>query len=153
LRAPRVSSLGQVGADVSRSGDRRLAEPEELVTEWRTRAQGFRRHGVESVATTIEVLAAELEATIWSERNELLTLANASRVSGLSVETLGRLIRQGKLPNAGRKFAPRLRRGDLPIRPRNRDVAPSHPAIYDPVADARSLRERRLHSGGEHGKT
>ena len=127
--------------------------PSDLVVEWRNRAESFRRHGAEAVATTIQLLAAELEAALHAEQAEALTLTEAARVSGLSVDTIGRLIRQGKLANAGRKFAPRVRRGNLPLRPRHADVAPKDVATYDPVADARSLRERRLQKRDAHGTT
>lgn len=74
-----------------------------------------------------------------------MTLAEAWCASVLSVETLGRLIRKGRLPNAGRKFAPRIHRGDLPLRRQNSDAAAPDAAAYDPVADARSFLERGLH--------
>jgi hypothetical protein len=84
----------------------------------------------------------ELEAALEAERSEVLTLAEASQLSGFSAEHLSRLVRDGRLANVGRKGAPRVRRGDLPLK--------SHAAMahggglgYDPLTDARSLKSRR----------
>jgi hypothetical protein len=46
--------------------------------------------------------------------DELLTLTDGPVESGYSAEYLGALIRQGKIQNAGRPHAPRIRRQDLP---------------------------------------
>ena len=70
-----------------------------------------------------------------------LTLAEAAQESGYSVDHLERLVREGKISNAGRRGKPMIRRSDLPIRPRKLD-GPRLPA-YDPVTDARSLGSRR----------
>jgi hypothetical protein len=43
-----------------------------------------------------------------------LTLRQAAAQSGYSAGYLGRLVRQGKLPNRGRPNAPRLYPSDLP---------------------------------------
>jgi hypothetical protein len=47
-------------------------------------------------------------------------MEEAARESGYSAEHLGRLIRTGRIPNAGRRSAPRVRRGDLPAKPAHR---------------------------------
>ncbi|MFL5516646.1 MAG: hypothetical protein ACJ8DJ_10845, partial [Gemmatimonadales bacterium] len=59
-----------------------------------------------------------------------------------SVDHLARLIREGRLPNAGRHGSPRVRAADLPLRPR-KDVAADPGRTYDPVADARALLGRQ----------
>jgi hypothetical protein len=131
-----------------------MSEVRDLVAGWRARAELFRKHGVEQAAATIEVLAVELEAVLQADDGRCLTLRQGSEESGYSVEHLARLVREGKLANVGRKYAPRVRRGDLPKRvPKHSDsdVAHSDDTGYDPTADARSLRERRLHRGGVHG--
>lgn len=48
---------------------------------------------------------------------QVLTLTQAERLSGYSRAHLGRLIRDGKIPNAGRPNAPRVRSDDLPRKP------------------------------------
>ncbi len=87
------------------------------------------------------------------ELTEELTLEEAARRSGYNAGHLGRLVRQGKLPNAGRPYAPRIRAGDLPKRAKNL----ARPTIerYDPIADARSLRSRREETpnGDSHTET
>ncbi len=129
-----------------------MSDVRNLVAEWRARAELFRRHGVEQAAATIEVLAAELEAVLQADDGRRLTLRQGSEESGYSVDHLARLVREGKLANVGRKYAPRVRRGDLPKRvAKHSDVADADDTGYDPTADARSLRERRLHRGGVHG--
>ncbi|MFZ5625226.1 MAG: hypothetical protein ACOY71_12525 [Gemmatimonadota bacterium] len=45
--------------------------------------------------------------------DEPLTLKEAARLTGYSIDHLCRLVREGKLANVGRKHAPRVRRGDL----------------------------------------
>ncbi len=125
----------------------------ELAGDWRRRAELLRTHGAEEAAKTCDALAAELEASISERENELLTLAQAQVVCGYSRDHLARLIRNGAIPNAGRRHAPRVRRQDLPMRPAKKNIARQTHAAYDPVADARSLSAARLHKGGVHGKT
>src|SRR5690606_5550486 len=55
----------------------------------------------------------ELEAEQAAFDNEALTLAEAERESPYTADWLGKLIKQGKLPNAGRKNAPRVLRRHL----------------------------------------
>jgi hypothetical protein len=51
-------------------------------------------------------------------------------VSGYSADHLGELVREGKIPNAGRKNAPLIRRLDLPMKAGRRaphpDTGPKH---------------------------
>jgi hypothetical protein len=98
--------------------------------------------GDEPRARALEWAAAQVEATLRQLSDESLTLAEASRRSGYSPDHLGRLLREHRLPNAGRTGAPRIRAGDLPTRVAGR-VAPPSGGGYDPVADARALLGRR----------
>ncbi len=88
-----------------------------LSSRWRTRAQLFRDHEEVSLAIAYETCAAALEEALASEGDVALTLRQAAEESGYSADHLGRLIRDGKIPNAGRPRAPRIARGDLPIKP------------------------------------
>ena len=56
----------------------------------------------------LETCAAELEAALRQEDDTLLTLTEAARESGYSADHLGRLVRDGKIPNTGRPGAPRI---------------------------------------------
>src|SRR5687768_11660431 len=115
----------------------------ELAATWRSRATELRRWAAaEGAACALEGAARELEAALRGQGEELLTLAQAARESGYSDEHVGRMVRMGKIPNAGRPSAPRVRRADLPKR-LSRTVVLRGPVAYDAVADARSLASRR----------
>ncbi len=81
---------------------------------WRRRAKALRRYGVETPATALERCAAELEDTIAERDETTFSLVEASRESGYSADHLGRLVRDGKIPNSGRPGAPRIARRHLP---------------------------------------
>ena len=60
--------------------------------------------------------ADQLEEVLLKEGDALLTLPEAAEESGYSAGHIGRLIRDGKIPNAGRPGAPRIARRDLPLK-------------------------------------
>ena len=117
---------------------------QELLETLNSARETFVKFGVTGVAP--DVIFAQVELLIrafLSARDEkVLTLPEAARESGYSVDHLGRMIRQGKLPNAGAPNRPRIRAGDLPRRP-NRRLAAAEVGAYDPSADARALLGRR----------
>jgi len=84
-----------------------------LVDVWRGRADELRPYA-EAAARAFETAAAELEAIAVEEEVTALTLEEAADESGYSSEHLGRLVREGVIPNAGRRRAPRIQRRDLP---------------------------------------
>jgi len=84
-----------------------------------------------------------MEQALREQREQRLTLAAAAERSGYSADHLGRLVRTGRLPNAGHRGAPRVRAGDLPMRPARFGVAAPRSGSYDPIADARSLVSRQ----------
>ncbi len=127
-----------------------LADLTAMFATLRQDAARLRRYGAEAQATAIEATLAQLEATNRVAEEEPLTLQNAAQRSGYSVDHLGRLVRDGDIPNAGRPGAPRILARDLPSRPGVRSAGgtslplPRHEAAgYDPNADARALRSRR----------
>ncbi|HKV51093.1 MAG TPA: hypothetical protein VJO52_07835 [Gemmatimonadaceae bacterium] len=69
----------------------------------------------------LERVCDEVLADLGALQNEferdVLTLGGAAAESGYSTDHLRRLIRDGKVPNAGRRHAPLVRRCDLPIKP------------------------------------
>ena len=122
--------------------------PAEFVTKWTTEAEAMQRRGVmvNGAAVLAEVLA-DFKAVQASSAEAHLCLSEAASRSGYSVEHLGRLIRQGRLPNAGRWGAPRIRAADLPRKPPG--LVQGGPRAYDPGADARTLLGRQR--GGSNG--
>jgi hypothetical protein len=121
-----------------------------LTTAWRARAELLRRHGANEAASTCDACADELEATYRGVGSESLTLKQAAAECDKSAGHLARLIREARIPNAGRKHAPRILRRDLPGSGKH-SVVPNRPQPYDPVTDARSLASRLQPNGGEHG--
>ncbi|MDE0692002.1 MAG: hypothetical protein OXI55_07120 [Gammaproteobacteria bacterium] len=87
---------------------------EALPAIWRRRAKMLRRYGAETPATALERCADELEATLVEHDETTFSLVEAARESGYSADHLGRLVRDGKIPNAGRSGAPRIARRHLP---------------------------------------
>ncbi len=122
---------------------------EEFVARWDRRRVAFQRFSalVDGAKLCAEVLA-DFHAVTNEHVDWTLSLTEAAARSGYSAPHLGRLLRAGKIPNAGRPGAPRIRVADLPTRPRA-TLAGQPPKAYDPVTDARSLVSRR--KGGAHG--
>ena len=85
-----------------------------LPAAWRRQAKTLRRYGGNALATALERCADELEGTIQERDNTTYSLVEASRESGYTATHLGRLVRDGKIPNAGRPNAPRIARRHLP---------------------------------------
>lgn len=89
-----------------------------LIDQWRQEASQLRnRYNGESLARLGETHAEELEKAIHEADNTPLSLSQASHLSGYSTDHIGRMIREGKIPNAGRKGSPRIRLADLPRKP------------------------------------
>lgn len=123
---------------------------EEFLAKWRGEADAMRRRNVMVAGAQLcEEIVRDLEALFAAEEEAVLTLEEAAAASGYSTEHLSRLIRQGKLPNAGRWQAPRIRAGDLPRKPAT-NLAPRGPGLYDPDTDARALSDRQR-KGARHG--
>jgi hypothetical protein len=117
-------------------------ELSQLSAQWRERAHDLRKWAAaESAAAALETAASELDAVLSAQGAQLLSLRDAAELSGYSDDHLGRLIRTGKIPNAGRTHAPKIRRADLPLRP-SRIARRMHNG-YDPIADARALMSRQ----------
>ncbi len=121
---------------------------DQFLVKWRTRLDELQRLDatVNGAKLCGEVLA-DFEAVATAEDEALLILPEAASRSGYSAEHLGRMIREGRIPNAGRKGAPRIRTADLPRKPPA--LVPAGPRAYDPGADARTLLNRQR--GGSDG--
>ena len=118
-----------------RGGKTEPASVEGLPADWRKRAKTLRRYGGETSATAIERCADDLEATIAERDDTTFSLVEAARESGYSADHLGRLVRDGRIPNAGRPGAPRIARRDLP----RKAHAPTDPP--PPLADRTCPRD------------
>ena len=98
-----------------RTGRKRdRASVEGLPADWRKKAKTLRRYGGETPAVALDRCADDLEATLRDRDETTLSLVEAARESGYSADHLGRLVRDGRIPNAGRPGAPRIARVHLP---------------------------------------
>lgn len=91
--------------------------------------------GPEEIARVYEIVARELDEALRVHGDTPLTLAEAARESGYSEDHLRHLVAEGKIPNAGQKGRPRIRRRDLPRKPATVPTV----TTYDPDADAAAL--------------
>lgn len=115
----------------------------DLLVKWRAEATTMDRRGSMVLGGPLcREFLADLEAVAQVATDELLTVAQAAAESGYSHEHVARMVREGTIPNAGRRRAPRIRRTDLPRKPGRALAAPSA-ASYDPATDARDLLSRQ----------
>ena len=92
----------------------------ELPVAWRSRAVQLDPYS-SSAAEAFRTAAGELDTALREAADAPLTLAEATAESGYSKRRLRELIASGALVNIGRKGAPRIRRADLPRKPRADD--------------------------------
>ena len=92
--------------------------PEAFAAKWSAEAKAMAHLGalVNGAALLGDILA-DFDQVIRGQAEEVLTLAQAAQESGYSTDHLRLLIRQAKIPNAGRRRAPRIRRRDIPRKP------------------------------------
>ena len=91
-------------------------------------------------AKLVNNFLADLRELELAEPERIVTLKVAAEVSGYSAAHLARLIRQGRVPNKGRRGSPRISINDLPPR---RQFAGKRSRSYDVDTDARTLRNER----------
>ncbi len=75
-----------------------------------------------------------MEGILREQGVDALNMKDAAAASGYSAEYLGRLVRDGKIANAGRPKAPKILRRDLPRKaptdsPRDRASSIMHEAV------------------------
>lgn len=114
--------------------------PADLPDRWRDRAEELERYAPPA-AEAFRDAAGELAAALAARDDEVLTLQEAADESGYSVRRLRELIADGTIPQAGRKHAPRIRRGYLPRRP-GAERTTAGGGGYDPSDDAAELAGR-----------
>jgi hypothetical protein len=93
--------------------------PGDLPALWRQRADYLHQFGDPNSARLWMLAAVELERALEAVGAEMLTVADAAQVTGYSPDYIRKQIAAGALPNAGRKNAPRVRRGDLKAKPQS----------------------------------
>ena len=88
-----------------------------LAAEWRNRAVSLREWAqADGAARAFERAAEELESALRTRGGELLTLTEASREGGYSTRQLSRMIRNGRVRNAGTPTSPKILRADVPTK-------------------------------------
>lgn len=88
-----------------------------LAERWRGEAGAFRRRGLEQFAALVDSFADEVEAALRDGDTATVGLTEAARLSDYNVDSLGRMIRDGRLENLGTRTRPRVRVVDLPRKP------------------------------------
>lgn len=123
--------------------------PAELPDQWRVLAKQQRRLGADAQARILDFCADELTAAFLRAGDETLTLSRAAQESGYGADHLGRMVREGRIPNSGRKDKPLIRRRDLPQKGRKRKEEPcrSTPGGYVPERLFRDIIHSKL--GGD----
>ena len=106
----------------------------DLAARWRADAETLERCGHGATATLCRAHAVEIEEAIRDHQDQDLTLAEAAVESGYSSDHLRHQVAEGKIPNAGERGSPRVRRRDLPLK--RKSTGRSAPT---PEADARAF--------------
>jgi hypothetical protein len=112
--------------------------PGDLPAVWRERAETLRTYGDPNSARLWDIAAVELERAMEVFGQETLSLTEAARESGFTADHLGGLVKRGKIANAGRTNAPRIRRIDLP--PAKRPGGRGRPARTKSVPSRNDIR-------------
>jgi len=110
----------------------------ELLAKWEDDASALERYSDARGAAVCRLHAAELGEAIRASQDELLTIAESARESGYSEDHIRHLIANDRVPNSGKKGAPRIRRANLPIKARARSVTGPNPQ-----AAAAAILQRR----------
>ena len=88
----------------------------ELGAKWEARRLEHKRLGsLVSMEAVCSEVVADLSALADSS-DDTVSLREAHRIGGYSVDHLQRLVRRGTIPNMGRKGRPRIRRVHVPTR-------------------------------------
>ena len=88
---------------------------EQLEARWLDEASGYERDGVMVRGDRLlRRVAEEMRQAMRDFRLQPLTMRQAAQESGFTESRLRQLVAKKKIPNVGRKGAPRILRMDLP---------------------------------------
>ena len=87
-----------------------------LTNRWRGEADVLHRRGADEQALAVESCLADLQDEARTLSLEELTLEQAAELSGFSYSAVQKMVSEGAIENVGKKGAPRVRRGDLPMK-------------------------------------
>lgn len=87
---------------------------ETLIEELTRDLNVFRSYGAEEHASMLRSVLDKVRDVAEAYDNEMLTLEDAAEESGYSYSSIHSKVRSGKIPNAGVKGSPRIRRKHLP---------------------------------------
>ena len=108
----------------------------------REKSAVLRRFGADAQATAVDACAVELESWFQEWWEEELTVAEAASEAGLTRSAVEKRLASGRWLNAGRRYRPRVRRGDLygstsrDIRTESRHPSNEAEALIDDVLSA-----------------
>ena len=84
-----------------------------LSGRWRDEADRFERDAVPGHAAVLRRVAGELDDVLRAWWTEPLRLQEAAEEAGLEYRAIQKRVERGRVPNVGKKGAPRVRRCDL----------------------------------------
>lgn len=131
-RTPELAFLA-VGVSSKRRVGAGSEEHSTLVARWREEAALYRDRGLDQIANLVESLAKELERFDRERQLEALTLEEAASESGYSYSALEKMVRDGRVPNAGSRGRPRIQRQDLPRKPVRRTAVSDVSNLADAI--------------------
>lgn len=114
-----------------------MTTPADLPAAWRAEADRLERYAP-AAAEAFRTAADELDQAQREQVDELLTLSEASSASGYAKRSIREMVADGRIANAGRRNAPRVRRGDLPVKPSSPNGSARRTG-YDVTSDADAL--------------
>ena len=116
-----------------------VARLQEFTDSLRTEVAQLRHRGLSEPADVLESVANDHERVLNEWHSEALTLRQAAEESGFSYSTL----QQAKNLNVGTSGSPRIRRCDLPYKPRRSgpQLANGQPDLADEILNSKLAAE------------
>ncbi len=126
-----------------------MSSREEVLARWESRLAEWGELGVRVDGKTIaQQVIADLREVAYAYEMVALSLRAAADESGYSVGHLGREVKAGRIPNAGRENAPKILRRDLPKKPAALRIQPTDTTVdRKRIALAVANSERRTSNG------